>query len=112
MVVELPFYSLISSKECVRTNYNLAANMPSSANHIWATTRENVPSDKMFNIRETRVMFPKSYSFYLTGLFKVLYEIWHIYFMYPFNVIAMKNGAKVGHCISTCSYCSENTSFG
>ena len=40
-------------------------------------------------------MFPKSNSFYLTGLFKVLCEIWLIYYMYPFDVIVIKNGAKV-----------------
>ena len=39
-------------------------------------------------------MFPKSNSFYLTGLIKVLYEIWHILYLYPFDVIAMKTGAK------------------
>ena len=49
-----------------------------------------------------KVMFPKYNSFYLTGLFKVLCEIWHVYYMYPFNVITKKNGAKVAHCISTC----------
>ena len=42
-----------------------------------------------------RVGFPKSNSFYLTGLFKVLCEIWLIYYTYPFDVIVMKNGAKV-----------------
>ena len=47
-------------------------------------------------------MFPKSYSFYLTGLFKVLCEIWLIYYMYLFDVIVLKNGAKVAHCISAC----------
>ena len=40
-------------------------------------------------------MFPKYNSFYLTGLFKVLCEISHFYYIYPFNVIARKNGAKV-----------------
>ena len=58
-----------------------------------------------------RVMFPKSNCFYLTGLFKVLCEILLNYYMYPFNVIVMKNGAKVGHCISACYCCSENTLF-
>ena len=47
-------------------------------------------------------MFPKSNGFYLTGLFEVLCEIWLIYYMYPLNVIVMKNGAKVMHCISAC----------
>ena len=41
-----------------------------------------------------RVMFPKYNSFYLTGLLKKLCEIWRVYYMYPFNVIAKKNGAK------------------
>ena len=49
-----------------------------------------------------RVLFPKYKSFYLTGLFKVLREIYHFYYMYPFNVIAKKNGTKVAHCISAC----------
>ena len=39
-------------------------------------------------------MFPKSNSLYLTGLFKVLCEIWLIYYMYQCDVIVMKNGAK------------------
>ena len=38
-------------------------------------------------------MFPKSNNFYLTGLFKVLFEILLIYYMHPFNIIVMKNGA-------------------
>ena len=54
-------------------------------------------------------MFSKSNSFYLTGLFKVLCEIWLIYYMYPFDVIVMKNGTKVAHCISACYCCSENS---
>ena len=58
-----------------------------------------------------RVMFPKPNSFYLTGLFKVLCEIWLIYYMYPFDAIVMKNGAKVAHCISACYCCSENSLF-
>ena len=58
-----------------------------------------------------RVMFPKSNSFYLTELFTVLFEIWLIYYMYPFDVIVMKNGAKVAHCISVCLCCSKNPSF-
>ena len=41
-------------------------------------------------------MFPKSNSFYLTGLFKVLCEIWLIYYMYPFNVIVVKMAPKWG----------------
>ena len=41
-----------------------------------------------------RVMFSKSNSSYLTGLFNVLCEIWLIYYMYPFIAIVMKNGAK------------------
>ena len=49
-----------------------------------------------------REMFPEYNSFYLTGLFKVLCEIWHIYYTYPFDVIAVKNGAKVAYCIFTC----------
>ena len=52
--------------------------------------------------RFERVMFPKSNRFYLTGLFKVLCEIWPFYYMYPFDVTVMKNGAKVVHCISAC----------
>ena len=40
-------------------------------------------------------MFPKSDSFYSTGCFKVLCEIWHNHYMYPFGVIAMKNGKKL-----------------
>ena len=59
-----------------------------------------------------RIMFPKYNGFYLTGLFKVLCEIWHFYYMKSLNVTAKKNGAKVAHCISTCKYCSENSSFG
>ena len=58
-----------------------------------------------------RVMFLESNSFYLTGLFKVLCEIWRIYYMYPFDAIVMKNGAKVAHCISSCYCCSENSLF-
>ena len=58
-----------------------------------------------------RVMFPKCNSFYLTGLFKVLCEIWLTYYMCPFDVIAMKNGTKVAHCISACYCCSENSLF-
>ena len=44
-------------------------------------------------------MFPKYNGFYLTGLFEVLCEIWHIYYMYPFDVIVAKNGAKSVYCI-------------
>ena len=40
-------------------------------------------------------MLPKSYNFYLTGLFKELCEIWHIYYMYPFNFIVTKMGPKL-----------------
>ena len=40
-------------------------------------------------------MFPKYFSFYLTGLFKLLGELWLIYYLYPNNVIAMKNDAKL-----------------
>ena len=40
-------------------------------------------------------MFPMSYSFYSTGLFKELCEIWHIFYMYPFDAIAIKNGRKM-----------------
>ena len=40
-------------------------------------------------------MFPKSNSFHLTELFRVLFEIWLIYYMYPFDVIVMKNGATL-----------------
>ena len=44
--------------------------------NIWATTRENVPSDKKIDIRETSLILKrnvsKSNSFSLTGLFKVL----------------------------------------
>ena len=47
-----------------------------------------------------RVMFPKYKSFYLTGLFKVLREICHFYYMYPFNVIAKKNGATLAQYTS------------
>ena len=46
-------------------------------------------------------MFPKYNSFYLTGIFNVICEILHFYYMYPFNVIARKNGAKVANCVST-----------
>ena len=52
-------------------------------------------------------MFPNANSFYLTGLFKVLFELWLIYYMYPFDVIVMKNGAKVAHCTSACKCCSK-----
>ena len=38
-------------------------------------------------------MFPKYKSFYLTLLFKVLCEVWLIYYINTFNVIAKKNGA-------------------
>ena len=40
-----------------------------------------------------RVMFPKSNSFYLTGLFKALCEIWLIYYMYSFDDIVIKKMA-------------------
>ena len=33
--------------------------------------------------------------FYLTGLFKLLGEIWSIFYLYPYDVIALKNDAKV-----------------
>ena len=56
-----------------------------------------------------RVMFPKSNSFYLARLFKVLCEIWLIYYMYPFDVIVIKNGTKVAHCISACIIVAEKT---
>ena len=49
-----------------------------------------------------RRMFPKYFSFYLTGLFKLLGEIWFIFYLYPYDVIAMKNDAKVSYCISLC----------
>ena len=42
-------------------------------------------------------MFPKYFSFYFTGLFKLLGEIWFIYYLYPNDVIAMKNDAKVSY---------------
>ena len=34
-------------------------------------------------------MFSKYFSVYLTGLFKLLGEIWFIYFLYPNDVIVM-----------------------
>ena len=40
-------------------------------------------------------MFPMSNSFYSTGLFKELCDIWHIFYMYPFDAIAKKNGQKM-----------------
>ena len=37
---------------------------------------------------------------------------YNVFTMYTFKVIAMKkNGAKVAYCISTCLYCSENSSL-
>ena len=78
--------------------------------------REKMSLQTIFLISEKlvlfeRVMFPKSKSFYLTGLFKVLFDIWLIYNTYPFDVIVMKNGAKVAHRISACKCCSKNPSF-
>ena len=61
--------------------------------------KKNLISEKQ--VKFERVMFPNSNSFYLTGLFKVLCEIWLIYYMNTFDVIVMKNVAKVAHCIST-----------
>ena len=49
-----------------------------------------------------RRMFPKYYTFYLTRLFKLLCDIWCIYYMYPNEVIVVKNDVKVSNCISTC----------
>ena len=59
-----------------------------------------IPKEKNFTIIETEkfdfiLIFN---SFYLTGLFKSWSEIWHIY---PFNVIAKKNVAKVVYSILT-----------
>ena len=39
-------------------------------------------------------MFPKYFIFYLTGLFKILGEIWFIYYLYLNDVIAMKMTPK------------------
>ena len=50
----------------------------------------------------TCVSFSCEFSFYLTGLFKVLRKILHIYYMNSFDVIAMKMAPKLRHCISTC----------
>ena len=53
-------------------------------------------------------MLLKSNSFYLTGIFKVLCELCQIFYMYPFEVISMKNDAKIVHCILICNKAQEN----
>ena len=104
-----PFSQKIIYSSLVFINWTISSSI------IWATTRKNVPSEFFLisekQVRFERVMFPKSNSFHLTGLIKVLCEIWLIYNMYPFNVIVLKNGAKVAHCISACYCCSENSLF-
>ena len=84
--------------------------------HLYEPQHEKMSLQTKFLIsrkqfRFERVMFPKSNRFYFTELFKVLCEIWPFYYMYPFDVIVMKNCAKVVHCISACYCCSENSLF-
>ena len=69
---------------------------------VYGPQREKMSLQTKFLISQKqvlfeRVMFLKYNSFYLTWLFKVLRQIWHFYYMNPFNVIAKKNGAKVAH---------------
>ena len=98
---------------CCLCKLNKAQIPPTKPSHLSSNAREYGPQHEKMSLQAKflisekqvlfeRVMFPKSNSFYLTGVFKVLCEIWHFYYMYPFNVIAKKNGAKVVHCISQC----------
>ena len=52
----------------------------STTAYIWATARENIPSDK-FLVSVSQVVFgrrllPKCFNFFLTGFFTLFCEIW------------------------------------
>ena len=86
----------------------------SKSNTIWAIMWENDSLRNFFHYHRNRkvwfyrVMLLIFNSFYLTELFKSWSEIWHIY---PFNVIATKDVAKVVYSILTRKYCSTNFSL-
>ena len=86
----------------------------SKSNTIWAIMWENDSLRYFFHYHRNRkvwfyrVMLLIFNSFYLTEWFKSWSEIWHIY---PFNVIATKDVAKVVYSILTRKYCSTNFSL-